>query len=82
MTELRMHPITEAEYKTWRVHSAKFYAAEKQKEGLSEVAQADVKSKGFDRLGLHVFGYNKPARQLYRSLGFETTNIVMYKNLI
>lgn len=46
-----------------------------------ELAQADVKSKGYDRLGLHVFGHNKVARSLYESLGFETTNVVMSKEL-
>ena len=46
-----------------------------------ELAQADVKEKGFSRLGLHVFGHNKVARKLYESLGFETTNVVMSKGL-
>jgi len=46
-----------------------------------ELAQSDVKSKGFQRLGLHVFGHNKAAHSLYQSLGFEPTNVVMYKNL-
>ena len=46
-----------------------------------ELAQADVKAKGFDRLGLHVFGHNKVARALYESIGFETLNVVMVKEL-
>jgi ribosomal protein S18 acetylase RimI-like enzyme len=46
-----------------------------------ELAQADAKAKGYDRLGLHVFGHNKAARSLYESLGFEATNVVMYKDL-
>ena len=46
-----------------------------------ELAQADAKAKGYDRLGLHVFGHNKTARGLYESMGFETTNVVMYKDL-
>lgn len=46
-----------------------------------ELALADVKAKGFDKLGLHVFGHNKVAHGLYESLGFETTNIVMQKKL-
>jgi GNAT superfamily N-acetyltransferase len=48
---------------------------------VMEWAAADVRSKGFAKLGLHVFGHNKVARELYESLGFETTNIVMYKKL-
>lgn len=46
-----------------------------------ELALADAKAKGYDRLGLHVFGHNKVARGLYESLGFETTNVVMYKDI-
>jgi ribosomal protein S18 acetylase RimI-like enzyme len=48
---------------------------------LMELAQADVKAKGFGTLGLHVFGHNKVARSLYESLGFVTTNVVMSKKL-
>lgn len=46
-----------------------------------QLALADIKAKGFLRMGLHVFGHNKVARGLYESLGFETTNVVMYKDL-
>ena len=46
-----------------------------------EWAMADARAKGFDRLGLHVFGHNKVAQGLYQSLGFEITNLVMYKSL-
>lgn len=46
-----------------------------------EWAMADAKTKGFGKLGLHVFGHNKIARSLYESLGFETTNLVMYRKL-
>ena len=31
---------------------------------------------------LHVFGYNEPARNLYRSQGYEETNVIMLKRLI
>jgi ribosomal protein S18 acetylase RimI-like enzyme len=48
---------------------------------VMEWAQADVKAKGFEKLGLHVFGHNQVAQKLYRSLGFETTNLIMYKKL-
>ena len=30
---------------------------------------------------LHVFGYNTPARELYRSVGFEETNVIMLKSV-
>lgn len=30
---------------------------------------------------LHVFGYNTPARELYRSEGFEETNVMMLKRV-
>jgi ribosomal protein S18 acetylase RimI-like enzyme len=30
---------------------------------------------------LHVFGYNTPARELYRSAGYEETNVIMLKRL-
>lgn len=46
-----------------------------------EAAEAEVRANGFDRFGLHVFGYNKVARNLYQSLGFDETNVVMYKDL-
>ncbi len=46
-----------------------------------ELAMKDALSKGYERLGLHVFGHNKIAQSLYQSMGFEPTNIVMYKNL-
>ncbi|RZA07427.1 MAG: GNAT family N-acetyltransferase [Proteobacteria bacterium] len=44
-------------------------------------AEAEVKAKGFTRFGLHVFGYNLPARKLYQSLGFAEINVVMHKAL-
>lgn len=44
-------------------------------------AELIVKEKGFSKLGLHVFGHNKVARGLYESLGFQTTNVVMSKDL-
>ncbi len=30
---------------------------------------------------LHVFGYNTPARELYRSQGYEETNVIMLKRV-
>jgi ribosomal protein S18 acetylase RimI-like enzyme len=46
-----------------------------------QAAEAEVRAEGFNRFGLHVFGFNKTARSLYQSLGFEETNVVMYKNV-
>lgn len=47
-----------------------------------DLAQQDVKAKGFSRLGLHVFGHNEVAQKLYRSMDFQITNVVMYKDLV
>ena len=44
-------------------------------------AELTVKEKGYSKLGLHVFGHNKVARGLYESLGFQTTNVIMSKEL-
>jgi ribosomal protein S18 acetylase RimI-like enzyme len=41
-----------------------------------EVRKLDLKS-----IGLHVFGSNHRARGLYESLGFQTTNVNMRKDL-
>ena len=43
--------------------------------------EAEVRARGIRRFGLHVFGFNHPARGLYRSLGFEEKNVIMYKDL-
>ncbi|USK90234.1 GNAT family N-acetyltransferase [Rossellomorea marisflavi] len=36
---------------------------------------------GMDKISLHVFGHNKTAIELYTATGFETTNIIMSKQL-
>ncbi|WP_370295051.1 GNAT family N-acetyltransferase [Rossellomorea marisflavi] len=36
---------------------------------------------GMDKISLHVFGHNKTAIGLYTATGFETTNIIMSKQL-
>ncbi|MFU8689334.1 GNAT family N-acetyltransferase [Rossellomorea sp. FS2] len=36
---------------------------------------------GMDKISLHVFGHNKTAIGLYTVTGFETTNIIMSKQL-
>jgi ribosomal protein S18 acetylase RimI-like enzyme len=44
-------------------------------------AESYVRSHGNMRLRLHVFGTNFVARSLYESLGYETTNVMMSKEL-
>lgn len=36
---------------------------------------------GLEGIGLHVFGHNRGARSLYEKLGFEATDITMFKPL-
>jgi len=40
-----------------------------------------AKSIGLKSIGLHVFGHNKLARDLYKKLGYVETNINMKKIL-
>ena len=46
-----------------------------------ELVEADARALGLAFIGLHVFGPNAGARQLYGRLGFVETNIVMRKEL-
>ncbi len=39
----------------------------------------EVKKLGIDKIGLHVFAFNKTAHALYASLGYKTTDITMEK---
>lgn len=41
----------------------------------------EVKKLGLSEIGLHVFGYNETAIQLYRSLGYGVTDLVMSKTI-
>jgi GNAT superfamily N-acetyltransferase len=45
-------------------------------------AEKDVKEKGYNRLGLHVFGHNKSARALYESLNYQAKNVIMQKEIL
>jgi len=45
-------------------------------------AESYARDRGATALRLHVFGYNTVARSLYESLGYETTNVNMSKNLV
>lgn len=53
--------------------------------GYARLALAEVASyareHGCAGVMLHVFGYNTPARELYRSEGFEETNVMMLKRV-
>jgi ribosomal protein S18 acetylase RimI-like enzyme len=48
---------------------------------LMGLLEAETRRLGFERIGLHVFGYNKRAIHLYEDCGFETTNRIMEKLL-
>ena len=43
--------------------------------------EVEAAQLGFRGLALHVFGHNTPARALYDELGYEPTNINMFKPL-
>lgn len=40
-----------------------------------------VLALGATRISLHVFGNNQPALNMYKQLGYETTNVLMAKKL-
>jgi hypothetical protein len=44
-------------------------------------AEAEARRRGFDRIGLNVFGGNEVARNLYRALGHTERAIIMSKHL-
>ena len=43
--------------------------------------EAVGRERGVKKLGLHVFGHNKAARNLYENLGYQTTNLMMIKEI-
>lgn len=43
--------------------------------------EAKVRELGLDRIGLHVFGHNPAARELYAKVGYVITDINMVKKL-
>lgn len=45
------------------------------------LAEDYARSQGGETIGLNVFGFNKAARGLYESLGYETTSVKMRKTL-
>jgi ribosomal protein S18 acetylase RimI-like enzyme len=46
-----------------------------------ELLEGRARELGATSIGLHVFGHNGAARQLYEKLGFVATNILMVKKL-
>ena len=45
-------------------------------------AEEQARGLGWTSLALHVFGHNRPARELYESLGYEIRSMNMIKQLI
>jgi ribosomal protein S18 acetylase RimI-like enzyme len=43
--------------------------------------ETEARRLGCEKVGLHVFAFNTGARTLYEGLGFEATNLVMWKKL-
>ncbi|MBL7689783.1 MAG: GNAT family N-acetyltransferase [Bdellovibrionaceae bacterium] len=48
---------------------------------MMKLAELEIRKLGATRIGLHVFGYNTVAVQLYHSLGYLTTDVDMEKVL-
>jgi ribosomal protein S18 acetylase RimI-like enzyme len=51
--------------------------------GRLALAEIDEYAREHGCIGvmLHVFGYNEPARNLYRSAGYDETNVIMLKRV-
>ena len=43
--------------------------------------EGETRARGLAGIGLHVFGHNPGARALYEKLGYEATNIHMFKKV-
>jgi RimJ/RimL family protein N-acetyltransferase len=48
--------------------------------GAFKALEQEVKRLGLSGIGLHVFGHNPGAQALYAKLGFQPTNIMMFKS--
>ncbi len=46
-----------------------------------ESLESEVASRGLGGIALHVFGHNKAARALYAKLGYQPTNINLFKRV-
>jgi ribosomal protein S18 acetylase RimI-like enzyme len=60
----------------WEESQGKGYG----KKTMQEI-ETFAKENGMKSIGLHVFGHNKVARDLYEKLGYRETNIKMEKTL-
>lgn len=49
--------------------------------GIMNLLEEEVRGLGISEIGLHVFGFNTTAINLYQSLGYETTDLMMAKRL-
>ena len=47
-----------------------------------EALHSWARAGGFERIGLHVFGWNEPARQLFRTAGNTETDVIMEKRAL
>jgi ribosomal protein S18 acetylase RimI-like enzyme len=60
-------------------------APEHQRKGHAHRAfralEEEVRALGLHGVALHVFGHNQPARELYAKLGYEPTNINLFKHV-
>jgi ribosomal protein S18 acetylase RimI-like enzyme len=68
----------------WYIYDIEIFESERKKGyGTSAMIAAEeyVRKAGGKVLGLSVFGFNTAARTLYESLGYETTRILMKKDL-
>jgi ribosomal protein S18 acetylase RimI-like enzyme len=43
--------------------------------------EEEARKLGIKRMGLHVFGYNQVARNLYESIGYTVSSLNMLKDL-
>ncbi len=50
------------------------------KEVMKQIEEVG-RERGVKKLGLHVFGHNKVAKKLYEKLGYQTTNVMMIKEI-
>ena len=46
-----------------------------------KLLEFEVKKRGLSHIGLHVFGHNLVARNLYEKMGYEITNLNLEKKL-
>lgn len=60
----------------WPEHRRQGYAAQ-----ATRALEEEATRLGLQGLALHVFGHNAPAQDLYVKLGYQPTNISMFKPL-